>query len=427
MFTNHLDAVHTEMASSPATMSALEQALRAVMTKAKMTPAKVYLGGQGEPDLSHPKPVAPASFMSPTQDLWNMAAPSPSNSGEWVKAVLQTAPFLNQSGINQAINILDLALNNVQRAKALESIRATSHQLPLPATSAATTELMLAEVYRQQQTLLCQLHLLQATAKATPIPPSIGPDFLQDQCAARVAAVAAESFMNDATVRQLLINALLAPQVAPVPPSQVIQPDIPVFERGFVTERRPQKAPRQPKAVLQTLSTSLQLLADEDPNNLLIVRRINKLGFKASGKLKHYFQKFGTVIKVLVAHSTCRQTGEVPCQARRRPSSLGFIHMASAAAVREVLALGEEQEVDGAFIRVQKFERQHAQNVEDDGDEDSTNRSDKHIVTQDDFGLYVSGRQQSASASSNASTTTGGSSAERGAGGSRSSSSPRRC
>ncbi|CAE7464458.1 mkkA [Symbiodinium sp. CCMP2592] len=46
--------------------------------------------------------------------------------------------------------------------------------------------------------------------------------------------------------------------------------------------------PRQANSV-QTLSTSLQLLSKEDPDKLIIVRRINKLGFKASRKLKQYF------------------------------------------------------------------------------------------------------------------------------------------
>lgn len=125
-----------------------------------------------------------------------------------------------------------------------------------------------------------------------------------------------------------------------------------------------EKAPRPP----QTLSSSLQLLSGEDPDCLFIVRRINKLGFKASRTLKQYFSAKGQVVRVLVAHSTVRQQGDPSCQARRRPSSLGFVQMQSPEAVRRVLADGLEQEVKGAVIRVQKFE--HHRVGEDDHEED---------------------------------------------------------
>jgi hypothetical protein len=124
----------------------------------------------------------------------------------------------------------------------------------------------------------------------------------------------------------------------------------------------------------QTLSTSLQLLANEDPLCLFIVRRINKLGFKAARKLKHHFATYGTVVQVLVAHSTVRQHGTPPYYSRRRPSSLGFVHMSDQASVQQVLNLGLEQEVDGTVIRVQRFERQHA--VEE-GDEEAEDNADQ--------------------------------------------------
>merc|ERR1719336_233669 len=69
-----------------------------------------------------------------------------------------------------------------------------------------------------------------------------------------------------------------------------------------------------------TLSASLQMLANVDPTCLLIVRRINKLGFKASRKLKQHFSTYGAVIRVLVAHSTVKQRGDPTSCTRRRPS-----------------------------------------------------------------------------------------------------------
>merc|ERR1719174_3454554 len=94
---------------------------------------------------------------------------------------------------------------------------------------------------------------------------------------------------------------------------------------------------------VQTLSTSLQTLSHEDPDCLFIVRRINKLGFKASRTLKQHYAAHGVVVRVLVAHSTVRQHGDPQCHVRRRPSSLGFVQMASTEAVRKILELGDEQ------------------------------------------------------------------------------------
>lgn len=138
--------------------------------------------------------------------------------------------------------------------------------------------------------------------------------------------------------------------------------------------RLPQKATDRTKAPpsgsgsrkVQTLSTSLQLLSGEDPDCLFIVRRINKLGFKAVRTLKRHFSAYGTVLKVLLAHSTVRQHGDPASHARRRPSSLGFIQMTSADATNKVLALGNEHEVDGVSIRVQRFERQRMTEEEED-------------------------------------------------------------
>jgi hypothetical protein len=108
----------------------------------------------------------------------------------------------------------------------------------------------------------------------------------------------------------------------------------------------------------QTLSASLQQLATVNPDCLLVVRRINKLGFKASRILKKHFSSEGKVMRVLVAHSTVRHSDPEREGFRRRPSSLGFVQMETAEAVARILDRGEEQHVDGYVIRVQPFERQ---------------------------------------------------------------------
>lgn len=115
---------------------------------------------------------------------------------------------------------------------------------------------------------------------------------------------------------------------------------------------------------------SLQLLSHEDAQCLFIVRRINKLGFKAAKKLKQYFTMFGTVVNVLCAHSTVRlSNGESapPIVARKRPSSLGFVQMADAYSVSKILE--HEHEVDGFLIRVEKFERHQSEAAAEEANE----------------------------------------------------------
>lgn len=152
---------------------------------------------------------------------------------------------------------------------------------------------------------------------------------------------------------------------------QAPAPELPRHRQGSQKQARPQ-------AAAHTLSSSLQAICDEDPDTLFIVRRINKLGFKACRTLKHHFSAYGLVVRALAAHSTVRQHGDqAQSHARRRPSSLGFVQMASAQAVQEILALGSEHEIDGCTILVQKFERQGvaSEEMEEDGDGEEDSRS----------------------------------------------------
>lgn len=141
-------------------------------------------------------------------------------------------------------------------------------------------------------------------------------------------------------------------------------------------ETRQQSGPeatdnRKPK--VQTLATSLQVLSQENPQCIFIVRRINKLGFKAPKKLKACFSAYGPVVRVLVAHSTVRQSYQPKAQSRRRPSSLGFVQMRTPAAVQAILALGTEQVVDGVTISVQQFSKiVHDEAVAFEDDENGT-------------------------------------------------------
>mmetsp|Transcript_116038 Transcript_116038/g.333240 ORF Transcript_116038/g.333240 Transcript_116038/m.333240 type:complete len:581 (-) Transcript_116038:164-1906(-) len=270
-------------------------------------------------DLLH---LGPTLSREPQHSMQQPAA------GEWVRAVMEVIPYLDAQQLREALTILDRAIVNVQKAKTLGRLAGTDGQASdAPWGSAA--DILRQQVWDDQRRLIAQLHAIREAAGAPP---------------------------------RHLVNILdTGERAAPGPrPGGATHAMENGFQGGGFDPHGGGLAPGLDKGQPMTLSMSLQLLAKEDPETLFIVRRINKLGFKAVRKIRHHFNQYGHVVRVLVAHSTVRQgwDTDVSDQWRRRPSSLGFVHMAAAAAVKRVLAHGEEHEVDGCAIRVQQFQRQ---------------------------------------------------------------------
>lgn len=103
-----------------------------------------------------------------------------------------------------------------------------------------------------------------------------------------------------------------------------------------------------------SLRQDLQALRDCQPECVMIVRKIKKLGFESPTFLNQHFQQFGNVSDVLVAHSTVKPTAKRPT-GRVRPAALGFVVMADASGVESALQAGETQMVAGTAITVSKF------------------------------------------------------------------------
>jgi hypothetical protein len=278
--------------------------------------------------------------------------------------------------------ILDRAIENIQRAKALDGIITTAYSAGgaftmMPHLAAA--ERMRAQISEQQHILLRQLQHLRETCSAQP----------------KYAAGAA--VQKGAAAAAVLQQLAQSQQKSKSQPMQTASPQnaVPTNAAGSGAGARPAASgngadarggpasqDRGASRQVQTLSSSLQLLSGEDPDCLFIVRRINKLGFKAARKLKQHFSVYGTVVRVLVAHSTVRQQGDCENLMRQRPSSLGFVHMASPEAVKSILSFGSEQEVDGSIIRVQRFERQCT-------DEGAADAEEAAGTTKDDFSRQI--------------------------------------
>jgi hypothetical protein len=282
--------------------------------------------------------------LQPSMDYVSVNEAAQFSSGEWATKVHSVAPFLNTKGLHRALAILDQAIFNVQRVKAMDDILASTQQangdVPYDHFSGLTCRMCQVQVYAEQQQLLAELQQLP-----------------YDPCSVRRDFSHPPTMAQNQLQHRLMSRGAQSPLASPMPPGKMLASDSPKATQKAAADRSKAALGASARRV-QTLSTSLQLLSNEDPDCLFIVRRINKLGFKAVRTLKRHFSAQGPVAKVLLAHSTVRQHGDPTCHARRRPSSLGFVQMANAESVIKVLALGAEQEVDGVLIRVQCFERQ---------------------------------------------------------------------
>jgi len=321
-----------------------------------------------------PPPGLPASAahspakVVPIKDALQVPGPVPTRgSAQWVNTVVEAIPYLNAQQLYQALGILDRAIMNTQQAKALEMIAMGAYQVApeFPGLSQVSlaAESLTAQVCEQQQALLDELTQLRTTAASagsatTPLCVTVPPGL--DGLLLPKGAAPTSRLPEAAAPREAQAQVRAEPWPAAAAPAAAR-----AAQQWEEWTARAADAPRGAAGgrQVQTLSTSLQLLSTEDPDCLFIVRRINKLGFKAARKLKQHYSAFGAVVRVLVAHSTVRGDPRVagPARARRRPSSLGFVQMTSPEAVAKVLEQGAEQEVDGSFIRVQRFERQHSE------------------------------------------------------------------
>jgi hypothetical protein len=128
------------------------------------------------------------------------------------------------------------------------------------------------------------------------------------------------------------------------------------FAEAEEPQQRDRKRRRQRRAVL-LIATTLNDLQSEDPEKIVIVRKINRLGFDSADILKKHFEQYGAVDKVRLSNAHRKEKGRYSFQVRLRPSGIGFVVFQDAKVAAQVLAEGETRMIHGVEVRMRPFER----------------------------------------------------------------------
>ena len=98
-----------------------------------------------------------------------------------------------------------------------------------------------------------------------------------------------------------------------------------------------------------SLNAILSILKHVDPATVVMVRRVNRLGFNGSGVVKKYFERYGKVLKVFM----------LPLRSRKKslslPSKTGFVVMESPTCCTDIIRTTEHAIVPGLSVSVGKF------------------------------------------------------------------------
>lgn len=151
------------------------------------------------------------------------------------------------------------------------------------------------------------------------------------------------------------LGSLVGTSKLPTPPSSpTLVAAVPAFPQPVKQDVSITPPVSHGKDMVGTLRKNLEALQEQNPMSILIVRRINRLGFNSSTFLEKHFAQFGDgVLHVLVAHSRVKPSVKRPV-ARVRPGGIGFVVMANHLDVDSLLA--KKHVIHGVTIQVQRYE-----------------------------------------------------------------------
>jgi hypothetical protein len=121
-------------------------------------------------------------------------------------------------------------------------------------------------------------------------------------------------------------------------------------------QSKPYRRRRMKRHAVLLIATQLSELQSEDPDKVIIVRKINRLGFESADILTEHFSQFGHVNKVLLSNAHNKMS-DASHQVRLRPSGIGFLVFDTPEAAARVLAEGQTQIINGVEVVVRAFER----------------------------------------------------------------------
>jgi hypothetical protein len=147
--------------------------------------------------------------------------------------------------------------------------------------------------------------------------------------------------------------------------------------RGMSVQPSPTSTKTPRKIQVSSLRDNLQRLATFESSRVLMVKKINKLGFNSNRVLQQFFSKFGKVEEVLMTHSIDKRSGAD--KPRYRPAGIGFMVVESSDVAAAILQR-PEYSILGVDVIVDKFEHvcpkdaptEHSDINEDSDQEDCT-------------------------------------------------------
>jgi hypothetical protein len=134
--------------------------------------------------------------------------------------------------------------------------------------------------------------------------------------------------------------------------------------------RRQQRNRTQKRHCVLLIASQLNELQHEDPETILIVRRIQRLGFESASILHEHYERYGPVAKVLLSNPHEKKAG-ASFRVRLRPSGIGYVQFETAEAAARALADGETHVVAGVEVNVRAFERRESFSSTQDASGDS--------------------------------------------------------
>jgi hypothetical protein len=129
------------------------------------------------------------------------------------------------------------------------------------------------------------------------------------------------------------------------------------YEEHCVARPRNQQRNKKQRGCPLMIATHLKDLEDENPDCIIIVRHVQRLGFDSAEILRDHFKRYGPVLKVLLSNRHEKPASMSTHCFRLRPSGIALVLMQNPEDVANVLKEGEIQTIHSAEIHIRSFKK----------------------------------------------------------------------